>query len=166
MLATVARARDERLLERCLVVHAPAAAGIRRLAREMGAIPVFSVRAEEGIAASLRAGIVALARDDAVLILLGDQPTVPLEAIRALADAARDDPVHALLRPRYRSDPATPGHPVLVGKAHWPLAAQLAGDRGFDPVIRAAGLDWRLIDVDGANPDIDTPEDLQHLERI
>lgn len=165
VLATIGQAREEGLLDRCLVVHAPGADSIRTLARAMECVPVFAVRAEEGLGASLRAGIVAMARDDAVLIFLGDQPAVRLETIRALVAAAAADPVHALLRPRYRSDPARPGHPVLVGRAYWPLAAQVAGDRGLDPVLRAAGHAWRLIDVDGANPDVDTLEDLERLDR-
>ena len=166
VLARIGEAQTEGLIERCIVVHAPGDAVIRKLAREMGAVPIFAVRAAEGIAASLRAGIVALTRDHAALVFLGDQPAIRVAWIRTLVEAAGPEPVHALLRPRYRSDPDTPGHPVLLGRDYWPLVARAEGDRGLDPVLRAEGLAWQTVDVDGSNPDVDSPDDLTRLERV
>lgn len=163
VLAAAVAARARGLLERIVVVHAPGAGPIRDLAVAAGAVPAEAERADAGLSESLRAGLGALPDGEAAVILLGDQPAVAPETIAALIAAA--GPLsHALVRPRYRSAPPAPGHPVLVGRAHWPLAAEASGDRGLDPVLARHGLTWRLVPVDGANPDIDTAADLATLE--
>ena len=89
----------------------------------------------EGMGASLRAGLRA-AQDStatAALITLVDLPDVGAEVMARLLDR----PVGAgsggaaervLARAAYRG---VPGHPVLVGRAHWAAARAVArGDRG------------------------------------
>ena len=162
VLARVTEARSAGLIGECLVTHAPGAGGIRELARSAGCRPVAVAAAASGLGASLAAGVAALPPGDAVLIFLGDQPLVGIDTVRRLASAS--DPSHALVRPRYRSAPDAPGHPVLLGREHWPLAREAAGDRGLDPVLAARGLRWQTVDVPGRNPDVDTPDDLHALD--
>jgi CTP:molybdopterin cytidylyltransferase MocA len=92
-----------------------------------------------GIAASLRTGLAAVAETgaDAAVVSLVDLPGLRADAVRRVLavsgdpDAAR----HALARAVYGGEP---GHPVLVGRAHWPaLAAAVHGDTGAGPYLRA-----------------------------
>jgi nicotine blue oxidoreductase len=113
----------------------------------------------EGMGASLRAGLLAVADAeplaDAVVVLLVDTPGVGPQVVRRLVDDAATD---ALLRAAYLG---APGHPVLIGRAHWRgVIAAATGDRG----ARAYLLEHDVADIecgdiaDGA--DIDTPEAL------
>jgi molybdenum cofactor cytidylyltransferase len=110
-----------------------------------GLVAVVNPNPEAGIAHSIRAGLdkaEAQPALEALLLLLGDQPLV------------------RVVRPRYGDEPDTPGHPVLLDRLVWPLCRQVTGDRGLAGILPQAAL----IDVAGANPDIDTPADLHLLE--
>jgi molybdenum cofactor cytidylyltransferase len=164
VVETIAEARRLGLIDSALVVHAPGAEAVREAAVRAGLDAVVAAGADRGFSESLRAGFAALPEGEAALVVLGDQPAIRLETMGRLIDAARPLPLsRALVRPRYRSDPAQPGHPVLVGREYWPLATEASGDRGLDPVLVARGLSWTTVEVAGANPDIDTPRDLADL---
>ena len=80
----------------------------------------------EGMGASLRAGLSALADRDAVLVTLVDLPDVGPDVVRRLVDRAVD--VTALARATYDG---RPGHPVLFGRDHLAgAAASVHGDKG------------------------------------
>ena len=118
----------------------------------------------EGLASSVRLGVRALDGDAAVLgavILPADQPRVSPDVIRSLVRASRRSSAQLFIAPRYAGDPAP--NPILARRSAWRLADELAGDRGFGPVLAAHPelVDW--IEVPGANPDVDTPEDLAGL---
>lgn len=120
-----------------------------------------------GLASSLRIGLAALAHPDrrpaptAALVVLADQPLLRLSVIEALVSAWRLAP--GTLRPRYAEQPGEPGHPVLLDRVDWPLAEGLRGDQGLGALLAShAGV--RLVEVPGANPDVDTAEDLRLLE--
>jgi molybdenum cofactor cytidylyltransferase len=117
---------------------------------------------ERGLSSSLQVGLDALGPDvEAALVLLGDQPLVRPDVIRSLL-AAPADPARPIVVPRYE-DGSGP-NPALLGRAAWPLADELRGDRGMGPVIAARPELVRWIDAPGANPDVDTPDDLAMLE--
>lgn len=83
---------------------------------------------ETGMSASLRAGLRALegTAATAALVHLVDLPDVTADVVRRVA-AAGDDPT-VLARATYDG---RPGHPVLLGRAHWPgVLAELDGDQG------------------------------------
>jgi CTP:molybdopterin cytidylyltransferase MocA/SAM-dependent methyltransferase len=117
-----------------------------------------------GLSSSLRVGIQAL--DDAAeaaLIVLGDQPMVPVEAIRAVLSAGPDD-ARPIVVPVYPSDGGR--NPVLLGRAAFRLAAEATGDRGLGPIIAAHPELVREVPVSadvGQNPDVDTRADLVAL---
>ena len=81
----------------------------------------------EGMGASLRAGLASLdAGVEAVLVSLVDLPDVSADVVSRVLDAAVDNGV--LRRAAYDG---RPGHPVLLGRAHWPgVTAAATGDRG------------------------------------
>jgi CTP:molybdopterin cytidylyltransferase MocA/SAM-dependent methyltransferase len=116
-----------------------------------------------GLSSSVRMGFEAL--DDAVegaLIVLGDQPLVSVETIRALIDAA-PDAARPIVVPVYGGDGGR--NPVFLGRGAFGLAAESTGDRGLGPVIAAHPelvREVRVNVLDG-NPDIDTRSDLVTL---
>lgn len=111
----------------------------------------------EGMAASLRSGIAALAPGTAgACVFLGDMPLVPVALSAALAEAAEDAGYAA--RPRHAGKP---GHPVAFTSAAFADLMALEGDRGATALLRARP-DVAYLDTDdeGALLDIDTPADL------
>lgn len=106
----------------------------------------------DGLSASLRAGIAAAPTDaTAAVVTLVDLPGLPATAVERLLG----DPL----------DPGTlrratfggwPGHPVVLGRAHWAAATAAAtGDRGAGPYLRAQEAEsvecgdlWDGADVD------------------
>ena len=92
----------------------------------------------DGMAESLRAGLAAAVATDATacLILLVDMPDLPATVLdRVVARGVTADTVtQAVYEGR-------PGHPVLVGRAHWAaLVRDLAGDRGARAYLAAHGV--------------------------
>jgi CTP:molybdopterin cytidylyltransferase MocA len=117
----------------------------------------------------MRLGLAALDRRDlaprpqAALVVLGDQPLVRAGVIASLVAAWRSG-VASCVRPRYADHPDEPGHPVLIDRALWEMAGGLTGDAGLGPVL-ARHPGWvTVVDVTGANPDINDRADLDSLE--
>ncbi len=97
---------------------------------------------EQGMSASLRAGLTALSEEwydapasapIAALVSLVDLPDLTLgvvDRVLAAGSAGGDgaDGADVLARATYDG---RPGHPVLIGRAHWPaVIADVAGDEG------------------------------------
>jgi molybdenum cofactor cytidylyltransferase len=119
---------------------------------------------EEGLSSSVRLGLRGLINDDDVgqaVILPGDQPRVRPAAIRALVAASGESPRTPFVVARHDAD-RTP-NPVLARRSIWRLADELAGDRGFGPVLGAHPELVREVRIPGANPDVDTEDDLRRL---
>ena len=112
-----------------------------------------------GLSSSVRIGIDALhERVDGALIVLGDQPMVSVEVIRALLDAPRDG-ARPIAVPVYAADGGR--NPVFLGRDAFGLVAAVTGDRGLGPVVTAHPELVQEVPVDvPSNPDIDTREDL------
>jgi molybdenum cofactor cytidylyltransferase len=160
--STVARALGAGLLDSGWVVVAADDRATALLVERAGLVPIPNPSPAAGISHSIRLGVEAAEAHqtlDALLLLLGDQPLVELETVRRLIGAWRESggPV---VRPRYRDQPDTPGHPVLLDRRVWPLCRRAAGDSGLAGLLPVA----TFIDVPGANPDVDTPADLHLLE--
>lgn len=115
----------------------------------------------EGMGASLRAGLRALdtAPGDvtAVLVSLVDLPDVDEAVVaRVLGSGDASD---VLARASYDG---TPGHPVLLGRAHWAGVADAAsGDRGARDYLR----DRDVVTVEcgdlASGRDVDTPDQIR-----
>ncbi|WP_340537120.1 nucleotidyltransferase family protein [Nocardioides sp. GXZ039] len=90
-----------------------------------------------GMAASLRAGLSAAEATaaDAVVVHLVDLPDVGADVIDRVARSASGAGRSALARAAYDG---VPGHPVVLGRAHWAAVAELAvGDSGARPYLAA-----------------------------
>jgi CTP:molybdopterin cytidylyltransferase MocA len=117
----------------------------------------------DGLSASLRAGVEAAARGgaDAVVIALADQPLLASAAVSRVL-TARDPDRFDAIRATYAG---TPNHPTLLESSLFAGVAELRGDTGARPLLRASDR-VRLIACDGLGSpeDADTPETLARLE--
>jgi CTP:molybdopterin cytidylyltransferase MocA len=125
-----------------------------------GAEPLVIDGWEEGMAASLRAGVAAAeaAGADAVVVTLGDQPHITAQVIAAMLD--HDTPRVAGVRAAYDG---VPGLPALIKRALFAPVAELRGDAGARGVLATAKV--RHVECGHlARPDdVDTPEQLEAL---
>ncbi len=86
--------------------------------------------------ASLRTGLSHLQHGDATrcLVTLVDLPDVTAPVVRRMLDLPDNEDV--LGRATYQG---RPGHPVLLGRAHWPgVIEEAAGDQGARDYLEAA----------------------------
>lgn len=134
-------------------------------------VPVDVVTATdwaEGMGSSLRCGLGALTdrpgeqSPDAALVMLVDLPDVGPAVVARVLAAARSAvaggtaPEQLLLRARYAG---RPGHPVVLGRAHWSgIATTARGDVGARHYL--AEHDTRGVDCGdlGSGGDVDTVE--------
>ena len=108
------------------------------LLKDTGAAVVVAEDWSEGMGASLRAGLRALAGSDAVaaVVMLVDLPDVTAEVVRHVA--ARVTAPGQLARASYAG---RPGHPVVIGRDHWVAAADsVAGDQGARDYLASHGV--------------------------
>jgi CTP:molybdopterin cytidylyltransferase MocA len=136
---------------------------LRRFFGESDSVRV--VRADDwqsGMAASLRRALVAAADlspvPDAVAIVTVDVPSLGPAEVRRLVGPEPDAVGPGTLRQAVFS--GRPGHPVVIGRAHWAaLADSATGDVGARPYLVQHGV--RLVDCSdlGSGADVDTPDD-------
>ncbi len=135
------------------------------LAREIEAAVTLPVNARvvvnpeyaTGQASSLRIGLGALGSGiGRALILLGDQPRITVDAIRAVAIGP--GPIRRI---RYR---ATPGHPVGFDRELWQRLMAIEGDRGARELMAARPDLIHEIARDAPLPmDVDTSADATEI---
>jgi molybdenum cofactor cytidylyltransferase len=109
----------------------------------------------EGIAASLRAGVAALATAQAIVVTLADQPFITSSAIAAVL--ARIDSPAPAARATFGG---RCGHPVLLKRALFAEVAQLRGDVGARDLLQRADVELVACDDLASDVDIDTPTEL------
>ncbi|CAD5994956.1 NTP transferase domain-containing protein [Agreia sp. COWG] len=118
---------------------------------------------QTGMAASLRAGLLAANEIDprpvAVAVVTVDVPSLSSAMVRRLvAPAPGPTPVEPATL-RQASFSGAPGHPVVIGRAHWgALVEQLHGDTGARRYLRAHGA--TVVDCSdlGSGMDIDVDD--------
>ncbi|MBM6400178.1 nucleotidyltransferase family protein [Phycicoccus sp. MQZ13P-5] len=150
-------------LERVVVVLGAAAGESTPLVLSVHAEPVLAPDWEEGMGASLRAGLAHLdetTADDveAALVTLVDLPDVGTRVYRRVLSAGRGAGRSVLARATYAG---TAGHPVLLGRDHWAEVARTArGDRGArDHLAAHPPTPVECGDL-AHGRDADTPDDL------
>ncbi|MFE3739566.1 NTP transferase domain-containing protein [Streptomyces sp. NPDC059134] len=147
------------------VVLGASAPEVRERAVLPGAVLVDNPGWADGMGSSLRAGLASLAGTNAraVLVMLVDQPGIGAAAVARVVAAYRGP--GSLVSAVYGG---RRGHPVLFGADRWArIAADATGDRGARAYLRAHEQDIVPVECgDVALPyDIDTEEDLSHLEQ-
>jgi molybdenum cofactor cytidylyltransferase len=118
---------------------------------------------EEGIASSLRVGLDALtrlSRCDRALIVIGDQPDVPVETVVELIESHGRAGKPVTL-PKYRYNW---GNPVLVDRMLWPRLMSLEGDEGARRLWQAHPEWVNEVWLSETSPrDVDTEADIRDL---
>jgi molybdenum cofactor cytidylyltransferase len=122
-----------------------------------GAQVVVARRADEGVGASLAAGIAHVPAHAGIVVALADMPWIEARTIERVATwivagASLAAPFHGGQR----------GHPVGFGPSHRNALLALRGDEGARAILASAAADIARVDVDdpGVLRDVDTPGDL------
>lgn len=145
-------------IERIVVVLGAGAGRIRDQADLEGADVVVAEDWSEGISASLRVGVAALADAEAVVVLLADQPLITPQVIAAVVD--RSDSRAPAARATFGG---TPGHPVVIKRALFSDVARLEGDSGARDLLELAGMVTVECGHLASAHDVDTREDLEAI---
>ena len=151
--------------DRVVVVVGAAGGEVAALVERSGAQVVRADDWDEGMGASLRAGLAHLAAgdDDLALVTLVDLPDVTAEVVERVLGAARRDGRAALVRAAYDG---IPGHPVAIGRDHWAAVITTArGDRGARDHLRATPHPLVECGDLATGRDLDTVGDLDDLQR-
>jgi molybdenum cofactor cytidylyltransferase len=115
--------------------------------------------ADEGMSASLRAGIAALdARCEGALIVLTDQPALGAAHLEAICAAWRAAPERAVAS-AYAN---VLGVPALLPRAWFGEIMALRGDTGARTLLRARRHEILAIAAPELARDVDTPDDVSH----
>ena len=112
--------------------------------------------------ASLQVGARALGEEiDALLVALGDQPAVPVEAARAVVEAYEAGRARLVI-PSYQM---RRGHPWLVDRALWASLLAMTSEQTMRDFLNGHPEEIQYVTVDhpGVLKDVDTPEDYEQL---
>jgi molybdenum cofactor cytidylyltransferase len=159
--------RGESLLARAIRVAAQACARVlvvvgayadayRPVVELVGATVVENSDWEEGLASSLRAGVVAAGQIERVLVVLADQPFVPAAHLQALLDEAERRDAE-LVFSHYPGGEL--GAPAVIGEALFARVMALEGDRGAKGLQRYADRVSEVALEDAR--DVDTPAEAE-----
>ena len=117
---------------------------------------------QDGIGSSIATGIRACRNGaDAILVILGDQPLVTGEHLANIIAAwtGNESEIIATLF----DDISCP--PILFPRGAFDALSALSGDLGAREVLKNNKFDIRTVEFPPAQYDVDTPEDLQRIDR-
>ena len=118
---------------------------------------------DQGLSASLQAGIAAVPADArAVIVCLGDMPLVTARTIERLVAAYDPNEGRSIVAPTFKGEL---GNPVLWDRAFFAEMMALTGDRGARGLLERHGehLATVVMDDDAVLRDVDTAEQLAGL---
>ncbi|MEJ2600834.1 MAG: nucleotidyltransferase family protein [Anaerolineales bacterium] len=122
---------------------------------------VFNPRfAQDEMLVSLQAGMCTLGEDiDALLVVLGDQPQIELDTVRAILERYRLRRA-PLVVPSFKM---RRGHPWLVERRLWRAILDLGPDKTMRDLLNmhADQIDYIKVDTPSVLRDLDTPEDYE-----
>ena len=144
-----------------IVVLGPRAREHRPLLHGLPVQVVENPSAETGMASSLVAALNAAEQPDAVCLTVCDQPAVTSRHLRMLVGAWRKTG-NSIVASSYAG---TLGVPALFAAIHFPELRQLTGDRGAGALLARYAQSVYSIPLPGGELDIDTPTDMQRLQR-
>ena len=132
-----------------------AAVDVRERVDFTGAEVVVNPDYGEGCSSSIAAALgVVNERCDVLVLMLGDQPGVTPDTVRALLEARGDAPLAVC-----RYDDGR-GHPIAFARSVFPRLADLHGDKGVWRLLDERAGDVVDVPIAGNVPlDVDTPED-------
>jgi molybdenum cofactor cytidylyltransferase len=156
--ATLAKVRESKTPQVFVTLGANADA-VKENVDLTGVEVVESVEHDEGCSSSIRYGLGALGGDiEGVVLLLGDQPGIALEAIHGVIKGANDAPIAVC---RY-SDGI--GHPFYFSRSTFERLGNLHGDKAVWKVIESGEFEVVEVPMAGTIPlDVDTWEDYRAI---
>jgi CTP:molybdopterin cytidylyltransferase MocA len=124
-----------------------------RLQQRFGAQIVINTSWASGMGSSLQVGLAALpTQAPAVVVLLVDTPGITADAVRRVGAQASPDTL------RIATYADGPGHPVLLGRAHWAgAAASAVGDAGARHYLAGHHVEAVPCDDIADGTDLDVP---------
>lgn len=147
-----------------IVVLGADAERVRNSVNLRGATVVVNPEFGEGMGSSIRRGAAAARTAGPLLIVLGDQPFVEAATLETLIQRHASSGGKILI-PTFEG---VRGNPVLLDRALVPELGALQGDIGCRALFPGHASD--LVEVPVTDPgiliDIDTPDELAHLERV
>jgi molybdenum cofactor cytidylyltransferase len=121
-------------------------------------VPVRNDEPARGMSRSLQLGIGALPPEvTAVIVLLGDQPTMPVASVRAVVAARGTHPIVAA------SADGLALPPVLIERSAFGIVQALTGDIGLREIVRGNPAFVQTVSLETIPPDVDAPTDLELL---
>jgi molybdenum cofactor cytidylyltransferase len=149
-------------VDRGIAVLRPADVHLARLLEKEDFDVAFFAHAADGMGASLAFGVASSAEADGWLIALADMPFVLPATIASLVNRMRDG--------AWITAPAVHGrrgHPVGFARPLFSDLVQLGGDEGARPLLirHSSRLETFESEDPGVLSDIDTPSDLQALDK-
>ena len=144
-----------------VVVLGHDAAAVRRACTWRNETVVVNPGSDARLSDSVKLGLaqLALGAAERAVVLMADQPRLTAAQLRTLIDTPRD-PKRPIVVPRFGGEP---GSPVVLDRAAWQLAVELRGDLGMSQLFSARPKLVQYVQLAGANPDVDTPADLDRL---
>ncbi len=116
--------------------------------------------AAEGMNASLRSAMAALATDpEAVMVLLADLPDLTRHDLLSVLQSTETHPDNLIWRGA--TEDLMPGHPVIFDRSLFGQLLSLTGDGGAQSVVKSCGDKVHLHPLPNQNArlDLDTPQD-------
>lgn len=159
LLRRAAEALLASAVDELIVVLRPGDEDRRAALSGLGLRIVENPAAAEGMGASIRAGMAALAPEaEAALIALADMPEIGAKAVDALVAAYDSAEGREIVRAA--SATGEPGNPVLFGRRFFEPLRALEGDEGARAILAAHADLVRMVRLpgDAARIDLDTPE--------
>lgn len=152
--------------ETVVVLGHDAAAVWAAIGQRKGVTVVVNADYGAGMAGSIQAGILALAKDtDGVMVLLADQPFVSRYLLRRLLRAFEQGGAKGIVAAA-QGDLVTP--PAVFSRRYFHELARLRGDGGARSVIQRHAGDVSVVRVMSRRTlsDIDTRDDLEEARRL
>lgn len=163
VIGQVVRVLAEAGLAEIVVVTGAAEEPVRSALAEVPVQFVHNSQYEKSeMLTSLQTGIRALTADaKALLVTLGDQPTIEASVVRAVVDAYHSHGAR-LVVPSYNM---RRGHPWLADRSMWADLLALDESQTMRDFLRAHEREIHYVTVDtpGVLMDMDTPEDYRRL---
>ena len=146
-----------------VIVLGAQAESIRPKVAGLPVIVVENTDWEEGLAASIRAGVRTLESlsppPDATLLVLCDQPNLTPAAITRLIDHHRNSG-KSIVAARYDGHP---GPPALFARRHFPELLALSGHGGAKPLFVRHADTLAMVDLPELSVDLDKPSDYRRF---
>ncbi|MEH6629680.1 MAG: molybdopterin-binding/glycosyltransferase family 2 protein [Halopseudomonas aestusnigri] len=159
----VADSLEASSIDQTIVVTGHEAKEVRDCLSELDLEFVHNPDFDDGLSTSLIKGLMAVPADsDAVLICLGDMPTISKDQLNTLINAFDPDNAAAICIPTFQGKR---GNPVLWSRSFMPEMMNLKGDSGARHLIGTYIGDVCEVPMSDTAilSDIDTPEALQAL---